>query len=87
MLSFQTILFALLGGVLPALLWLWFWLKEDKKRPEPRGLILLAFIAGMLTVPVVLPFEKLADSAKPLYRPFALSSGRAVKAGSFVEST
>ena len=62
MLSFQTILFALLGGVLPALLWLWFWLKQDKKRPEPRGLILLAFVVGMIAVPVVLPFEKFADS-------------------------
>jgi protease PrsW len=62
MFSFQTLTFALLGGILPALLWLWFWLKEDKKRPEPRGLILLAFIAGMIAVPVVLPFEKLADS-------------------------
>jgi protease PrsW len=62
MLSFQTLTFALLGGILPALFWLWFWLKEDKKRPEPRGLILLAFVVGMLAVPVVLPFEKLADS-------------------------
>jgi len=62
MLSFQTILFALLGVVLPALLWLWFWLKQDKKRPEPRGLILLAFVVGMIAVPVVLPFEKFADS-------------------------
>ncbi len=62
MFSFQTLTFALLGGILPALLWLWFWLKQDKKRPEPRGLILLAFVVGMIAVPVVLPFEKLADS-------------------------
>lgn len=62
MLSFQTLLFALLGGVLPALLWLWFWLKQDKKRPEPRGMIILAFVVGMIAVPIVLPFEKLADS-------------------------
>lgn len=62
MISLQTIIFALLGGVLPALLWLWFWLKQDKKRPEPRGLILLAFVVGMIAVPAVLPFERLADS-------------------------
>lgn len=62
MISLQTIIFALLGGVLPALLWLWFWLKQDKKRPEPRGLILLAFVVGMVAVPAVLPFERLADS-------------------------
>lgn len=61
MLSFQTLLYALLGGILPVLLWLWFWLKEDKKRPEPRGLIILAFIAGMIVVPLVLPFERFID--------------------------
>lgn len=58
MLSVQTLFFALLGGIFPALLWLWFWLKEDKKRPEPRGLIMLAFIAGMVAVPLVIPIEQ-----------------------------
>lgn len=62
MLSFQTLTIALLSGILPALLWLWFWLKQDKKRPEPRGLILFAFVVGMIAVPVALLFEKLADS-------------------------
>lgn len=62
MISFQTLLYALLGGVLPALLWLWFFLKEDKERPEPRGLIMLAFIAGMIAVPFALPFEKFVDA-------------------------
>lgn len=61
MISFQTLLFALSGGILPALLWLWFWLKEDKKRPEPRGLIILTFITGMVVVPLVLPFERFID--------------------------
>jgi len=57
--SGTTLLLALSGGVLPALLWLWFWLKEDKARPEPRGLIMLAFFAGMITVPLVVPLEKM----------------------------
>ena len=56
----STYTYAFLGGLLPALLWLWFWLKEDKKRPEPRGLIVFAFIAGMIAVPLVLPLEKFA---------------------------
>lgn len=60
MLSAQTLLFALLGGFLPALFWLWFWLRQDKKRPEPRGLIMLAFVAGMLAVPFALPFQEWA---------------------------
>ena len=44
----STLLYALLGGVLPALLWLWFWLKEDRLHPEPRGALVLTFIGGML---------------------------------------
>lgn len=49
---------AIAGGVFPALAWLWFWLKEDSKNPEPRRLIALAFIAGMMTVVIVIPLQK-----------------------------
>ncbi|TSC84447.1 MAG: hypothetical protein G01um101417_253 [Parcubacteria group bacterium Gr01-1014_17] len=45
--SASTLLFAFLGGFLPALLWLWFWLKEDRLHPEPRGAIILTFFGGM----------------------------------------
>ncbi|OHA18868.1 MAG: hypothetical protein A2836_00460 [Candidatus Taylorbacteria bacterium RIFCSPHIGHO2_01_FULL_45_63] len=56
----QSLIFVLsfLGGIAPALLWLWFWLSEDKKHPEPKLLILFAFISGMIAVPLVVPFEK-----------------------------
>ena len=47
-------------GVIPALFWLWFWLREDTARPEPRALIISAFIAGMLIVPLVLPLQQFA---------------------------
>ncbi len=50
---------SLLGGLIPALLWLWFWLREDSKKPEPRGLLVLTFIIGMVSVFVVLPIERL----------------------------
>jgi len=50
---FTTLLFAFMGGILPALLWLYFWLKEDE-HPEPKGLIVLSFFYGMLAVPVAL---------------------------------
>lgn len=50
----------MLGGLLPALFWLWFWLREDSKKPEPSGLILRTFVAGMIVVPLVLPLQKLA---------------------------
>lgn len=61
MISSQTFLFALIGGIVPALLWLWFWLREDRRCPEPKGLIALAFLAGMLTVPLVIFPEKLVE--------------------------
>lgn len=57
--STNTIIFSLFGGILPALLWLWFWLHEDKKKPEPKKRILSSFVFGMIAVIVVLPIEKL----------------------------
>lgn len=58
MFQLETLLAAVAGGVFPALAWLWFWLREDRRHPEPRRLIALAFFAGMLTVAVVIPLEK-----------------------------
>ncbi len=50
---------ALLAGVVPAVLWLFFWLREDEHgEHEPAGLIILTFIAGMVSVILVLPIEK-----------------------------
>ncbi len=48
---------ALIGGLFPALAWLWFWSREDS-HPEPKRLIALAFIAGMITVMLVIPIQK-----------------------------
>lgn len=47
-----------MGGVLPALLWLWFWLKEDRLHPEPKSRIVIVFLVGMASVFLVLPLEK-----------------------------
>ena len=52
------IIAVIIGGMLPALAWLWFWLREDSKHPEPRRLIALAFFAGMCTVALVIPLEQ-----------------------------
>ncbi|TSC60896.1 MAG: hypothetical protein G01um1014107_203 [Parcubacteria group bacterium Gr01-1014_107] len=54
-------LLAMLGGILPSLIWLWFWLKEDKKRPEPRLRLALTFVTGMVTGFLVLPFQYFSD--------------------------
>lgn len=58
--DFANFLIAMLGGTLPALFWLWFWLREDQKKPEPTGLIVRTFVAGMIVIPLVLPLQKLA---------------------------
>lgn len=57
----QTIFFALSGGLLPALLWLWFWLHEDRLNPEPRATIIRTFILGMVAVFLVLPIEQFVE--------------------------
>lgn len=51
---------AFLAGLIPALFWLWFWLREDRAHPEPKMLIGTSFIAGMLIVPLVLPLQEFA---------------------------
>lgn len=50
----ETIFFAGLGGVLPAVIWLWFWLKEDDEHPEPSKAIFFTFIFGIMAVPIAL---------------------------------
>ena len=54
----KTLGLALLGGLIPSLIWLWFWLKEDNKKDEPKGLLTIIFILGMLSVVCVLPVQK-----------------------------
>ncbi|KND47194.1 MAG: hypothetical protein AB199_02060 [Parcubacteria bacterium C7867-004] len=60
MISLETALFAFLGGILPALVWLYFLIKEDTRCPEPRTMVMLALLAGMLAVSLVLPLERIA---------------------------
>ncbi len=61
----SQIIYALLGGVLPTLVWLAFWLREDRRHPEPRSLILKTFFLGMGAVIVVLPFQKVVEAWLP----------------------
>lgn len=61
----DIIFYALLGGVLPSLLWLAFWLREDYRHPEPRSLLLKTFLLGMASVGLVLPFQNAVDNWLP----------------------
>ncbi|MCX6717433.1 MAG: hypothetical protein NTU76_02040 [Candidatus Taylorbacteria bacterium] len=58
--NITPIIYALLGGILPAFIWLFFWLREDEKKPEPKSMILLAFIGGIAAVFLSLYLEKMA---------------------------
>lgn len=49
---------AFLSGTIPSILWLWFWLKETKKKSEPIGILIFCFILGIISVVFVLPIEK-----------------------------
>lgn len=59
-LTIQTLIVAIVGGILPSFVWLVFWLQEDKRRPEPRGHILRVFVAGALAVFLALYLENLS---------------------------
>lgn len=55
----QSFTYALIGGLFPALIWLWFWMHENHEHHEPRYTIWLTFICGMCAVLLVYPFQKL----------------------------
>jgi len=60
-----TLGYAFIGGLLPSLIWLYFLLKEDASHPEPKSLIVLAFVAGMIAVPLAVPFETFIKDQLP----------------------
>lgn len=64
-----TLFYAFVGGIVPALIWLYFLLKEDARCPEPRHVIVIAVLAGMLAVPIALPLEHLAILSLPASDP------------------
>jgi len=56
---------AFVAGLIPAIFWVWFWLREDSLKPEPYFLIAITFIAGMAVVPMALPLQRLAIEIYP----------------------
>jgi len=55
-----AITYAFLAGILPSLLWLFFWLREDNLHPGPRLAIALTFLLGMLSVALAIYGEGVA---------------------------
>jgi RsiW-degrading membrane proteinase PrsW (M82 family) len=59
----QTLFLAIIGGAGPAILWLWFWFKEeDDERSDPVGLIILYFLLGAIVVLLAIWIEKASIS-------------------------
>ena len=48
--SATALTYAILSGLLPSFIWLWFWLREDRLHPEPRSLIIACFLGGIVAV-------------------------------------
>ena len=55
--SLTVFFYALIGGLIPSLIWLWFWLHEDNNHKEPRRIILLIFLLGMAGAFISLFFQ------------------------------
>mgnify|MGYP001603550549 FL=1 len=77
-LTASTLFFAIAGGFVPSLLWLWFWLKEDS-HPEPRAVLISTFIAGMIVVPLAMVFEYIVSF------PIGLTGSLSLLAWAFIE--
>ena len=66
---------AVIGGGIPPLIWLWFWLKEDSARPEPKFIVIATFVGGMLMVPLAFYLEKFAVTTFNLEESLLASGG------------
>ncbi len=60
--NFNIIWVLIVSAVIPTFLWLFFWLREDRFKPEPKGLLAITFVAGALAVFIVLPFEHIVKN-------------------------
>jgi len=57
--QYKVAFLAIVSGAVPAVFWLWFWLKEeDEENREPMGLIIISFIIGGLMVFIAVLLEK-----------------------------
>src|SRR4051812_29976874 len=56
--TLSTAVYALLSGLVPSIIWLLFWLREDTDHPEPRWLVAACFIGGAISVVVAIFAEK-----------------------------
>jgi len=68
-----SILFSLVFGLAPTILWLWFWLQEDDDKPEPTRMILKTFMVGGFFVIIAFCLERLVAPNANLLNSFRLT--------------
>lgn len=56
--TLSSFIYALIAGLLPSLIWLWFWLREDSEHGEPKWLLAASFIGGIIAVLFAILLEK-----------------------------
>lgn len=56
--SLSSVMYALISGLLPSIVWLWFWIREDRLHPEPKPLIAVTFFGGMFAVAIAIWAEQ-----------------------------
>ena len=54
----MNFVYALIAGLFPSIVWLFFWLREDSTSPEPRWLLTASFLGGMAAVIAAIFVEK-----------------------------
>jgi RsiW-degrading membrane proteinase PrsW (M82 family) len=52
---------AFLGSLIPALVWLAFWLREDVDHPEPRRAVVITFFLGAAAIPGTMVVQLIAS--------------------------
>jgi|GEM_PF-198934 len=59
----NTLALAIVCGMIPALVWLFFWLRENRARPRPASTLFYVFLGGVFMVILSLPVEKFIASS------------------------
>ncbi|MEI6305114.1 MAG: PrsW family glutamic-type intramembrane protease [Candidatus Taylorbacteria bacterium] len=57
--TYSSVGYALIAGLFPSLIWLWFWLREDSEHGEPKWMLAASFIGGFVAVLFAIMIEKL----------------------------
>ena len=53
----NTLALAIIAGLIPAIIWMLFWILENHERDRPSGVLFFAFLAGVFMVVLALPVE------------------------------